>query len=154
MSKLAAAEPRFGEADDRARAARGSSLVSLPLALGVLVSLLGLASPERRLDDPDTMLHVVVGRWILAHRTVPHADVFTYSMPGHPWVVHEWLGAVVSALCYDALGWHGLVAMASLGMGLAVAIFARALLRYYAPAHAVVIACAAWIVMLDRKSVV
>jgi len=150
VSKLAAAEPRLGEADDRARAVRGSTLVSLPLALGVLVSLLGLASPERRLDDPDTMLHVVVGRWILAHRAVPHADVFTYSMPGHPWVVHEWLGAVVSALCYDALGWHGLVAMASLGMGLAVAIFARALLRYYAPAHAVVIACAAWMVMLPH----
>jgi hypothetical protein len=150
VSKLVAAEPRFGEADPSAAAASGRTLISLPLALGLIVYVLGLATSKMRLDDPDTMLHVVVGRWILAHRAVPHADFLTYTVPGRPWVVHEWLGGIVSALCYDAVGWHGLVVMAALGMAFAVAIFARALLRYYAPAHAVVLACAAWIVVLPH----
>ena len=101
-----------------------------------------------RLDDPDTMLHVVIGRWMLAHHAVPHADVFTYTMPGMQWVAHEWLGEVVSAVMLR----RARLARAG-GDGeprpgrLAVAIFARALLRYYTPAQTIVIACAAWFVV-------
>jgi hypothetical protein len=138
-------------ADGREAGAAHSPVgLSLPLALGLLGYVMALGSANARLDDPDTMLHVVVGRWILAHHAVPHADFLTYSVPGRPWVVHEWLGGVVSALFYDALGWHGLVAMAGLGFGAAIAIFARALMRYYMPAQAVVIACAAWLVVLPH----
>ena len=151
MSKTAASEPRVGDAPPAAAAetarASGGTLLSLPLALGLLVYVLGLFSPQRRLDDPDTMLHVVIGRWVLAHHAVPHADVFTFTVPGIKWVAHEWLGGIVSAVTFDALGWHGLVAMASLGMGLAIAVFARALLRYYTPTQTIVIACGAWFVV-------
>ena len=150
MSKFVAAEPRFGEADDTAQGvarARPHTLVSLPLALGLLVYLLGLGSTTARLDDPDTMLHVVIGRWVLAHHAVPHADFLSYTVPGQAWVAHEWLGGVIAALFYDALGWHGLVAMACLGLALSVGIFARALLRYYTPAATIIIACAAWLVV-------
>src|ERR1700675_859949 len=131
----------------RSAASRRGIGLSLPLALGLLVFLLGLATPARRLDDPDTMLHVVIGRWIIAHHAVPYADVFTHSMPGRAWVAHEWLAGIVSALSYGAFGWHGLVAMASLGLAIAIAIFARALLRYYTPVQTIVIACAAWLVV-------
>ncbi len=123
------------------------ALVSLPLALGLLNFVLGLASAGKRLDDPDTMLHVVIGRWVLAHHAVPHVDFLTHSMPGQKWVAHEWLGGVVSALFYDAAGFQGLVCMASLGLAAAIAIFARALLRYYNPAQTIVIAALAWIVI-------
>jgi len=133
MEKFVAAPPRLG--------------VSLPLSMGLLAYLLGLASRSARLDDPDTMLHVVIGRWVIAHRAVPHADLLTHSVPGTPWVAHEWLGGVVSTLFFDALGWHGLVAMASLGLGLAIAVLVRALLRWYTPAQSILIACAAWIEM-------
>jgi hypothetical protein len=127
--------------------ALANARLSLPLIMGSLACLLGLASAENRLDDPDTMLHVVIGRWIIAHWAVPRADFLTFSVPGKPWVAHEWLGGVLSALFFDTLGWHGLVLMAALGMGAAVAVFTRALLRYYGPAHAIIIACAAWFVV-------
>jgi len=118
--------------------------LSLPLALGLLTYLVGLASGGARLDDPDVMLHIVTGRWIIAHRAVPHVDFLSYTFAGRPWVAHEWLGEIVTASCYDLLGWHGLVAMASLGLGSAVAILARALLGYCRPAAAIVMTCAAW----------
>ncbi|HZT51253.1 MAG TPA: hypothetical protein VFA22_04935, partial [Stellaceae bacterium] len=121
--------------------------ISLPLGLGLAAYLAGVASIKARLADPDVMLHIVTGRWILAHHAVPHADVLSFTMPGAPWVAHEWLGEVVTALLYGALGWHGLAAMAGLGLGAAVAVFARALLRYYRPAHAIIIAVAAWFMM-------
>ena len=64
--------------------------------------------------------------------------------------MHEWLGGIISALFYDGLGWHGLVAMASLGLAVSIAIFARALLRYYTPVHTIVITCAAWVVVMPH----
>jgi hypothetical protein len=121
--------------------------MSLPLALGLVVYLAGLASGRVRLDDPDIMLHIVTGRWIIAHQRVPHVDFLSYTFAGRPWVAHEWLGEVITAQCYDWLGWHGLVAMAGLGLGAAVALFTRALLRYYKPAATVIIAASAWFVV-------
>jgi hypothetical protein len=149
MRKVAANEldMRQGAAVAARDAASGRALISLPLGLALLCFVLGLGSRAKRLDDPDTMLHVVIGRWVLAHHAVPHVDFLTHSMPGVKWVAHEWLGGVVSALFYDAAGFEGLVCMAALGLAVALAIFARALLRYYTPAQALVIATLAWIVI-------
>lgn len=146
MKKVATSDIAVREDAPRAASA-ARTLFSLPLLLGVLCFVFGLLSRAKRLDDPDTMLHVVIGRWILAHHAVPHTDIFTYAVAGKAWVAHEWLGGVVSALCYDAAGFQGLVAMASLGLAVSIAIFARALLRYYRPAQTIVIACLAWIVV-------
>jgi hypothetical protein len=121
--------------------------VSLPLGLGLVAFLAGIASIKARLADPDVMLHIVTGRWIIEHRAVPHVDFLSHTLTGAPWVAHEWLGEVVTALFYDALGWHGLAAMAALGLAAAVAILARALLRYYRPAQTIIITVAAWFVI-------
>ena len=121
--------------------------LSLPLGLGLMAFLAGISSMKARLEDPDVMLHIVTGRWIIAHRAVPHVDFLSHTMPGAKWVAHEWLGEVVTALFYDAAGWHGLAAMAALGLGLAVGFFTRALLRYYRPAQCIIIAVAAWFVV-------
>jgi hypothetical protein len=126
------------------RMARSRIGISLPMALGLLVTISGLASTKARLEDPDIMLHTVVGQWIIDHRAVPHLDIFSYTVAGTKWVAHEWLGEIITALFYDLLGWHGLVLMASLSLGTAIAIFTRALLRHYQPPHAIIIAVLAW----------
>ncbi|HUK58447.1 MAG TPA: hypothetical protein VLV50_04390 [Stellaceae bacterium] len=144
MQTRATSERELGAGATATSAARRFH-ISLPLALALLCFLAGLLSRGQRLDDPDTMLHVVIGHWVLQHMAVPHVDFLTHSVPGTPWVAHEWLGGVVSALFYDAAGFEGLVTMASLGLAAALAIFVRALVRYYRPAQAVVIAVLAWI---------
>ncbi len=47
------------------------------------------------IHDPDYFFHLVAGEYIIGHATLPHVDVFSYSNPGKPWVMHEWLFEVV-----------------------------------------------------------
>src|SRR3989344_9180980 len=42
-------------------------------------------------DDPDIWWHLKVGERILEIQTVPHFDEYSFTMPGHGWVDHEWL---------------------------------------------------------------
>ena len=55
------------------------------------------------LSDCDTGWHIRTGEWILAHRTVPFSDIFSFSKPGAPWYAWEWLSDVVFAWL-NALG--------------------------------------------------
>lgn len=110
--------------------------ISLPLLVGLVVFAATLGWGHFLLHDPDVYLHITVGQWILAHHSVPHHDLFSYSMPGAPWVVHEWLAEVVMALLYDWFGWAGLVVMAALCLAVTAALLQRALTDYLTPVYA------------------
>ena len=112
--------------------------VSLPLLVGLVVFAATLGWASHLLRDPDIYLHVAVGRWIIAHHAVPHHDLFSYSMPGAPWVAHEWLAEVVMAVLRDGLGWAGLVVMAAFCFAAAAGLLQRALMNYLAPDHALI----------------
>lgn len=128
--------------------ARGVSLrgVSslLPILVGFVVYLTALAKGSRLLDDPDTYLHVAVGRWMIAHRTIPDHDPFSYSMRGVAWVPHEWLAEISAAWLHDTVGWAALVVAAALCLAVTFTILTHALLRYLTPSHAVVAVILAW----------
>ncbi len=56
------------------------------------VLFLGLfAMAARNVTDPDVWWHLKTGQYIAQHHTVPHADPFSYTRAGEPWVAHEWL---------------------------------------------------------------
>jgi len=112
--------------------------VIAPALVALVVITATFAAAGRVLSDPDTLLHVAVGRWILAHGAVPSQDVFSYSAFGRPWVAHEWLSEVLLAVLYDAFGWAGPVAATALAFAAALAILARSLGRRLAPAHALI----------------
>jgi hypothetical protein len=50
-----------------------------------------LAMTARNVIDPDVWWHLKTGEFIAQHKSVPHADPFSYTRAGHPWVAHEWL---------------------------------------------------------------
>ena len=129
-ASLPAAKSRFG--------------VSLPLLVALAAFVTVLANASGLLGDPDTYWHIVVGRWILAHHAVPHADIFSYSKAGAPWVLHEWLAETIFAPLYDGWGWNGLVLITALSLAATLAILTRALLRWLEPVHALAAAAAAW----------
>jgi len=81
--------------------------ISLPLIFGLAVYALIVSHGAAVLQDPDTYLHIAVGRWIVAHGAVPHHGIFSFTMPEAVWVAHEWLGEVVIAWLFDHFGWHG-----------------------------------------------
>jgi hypothetical protein len=107
--------------------------LSWPVIIGVLGFVLPLLRPGSLLMDPDSYLHVAVGRWIIAHRTLPFHDVFSYSMPGAAWVPHEWLAEVVFAALYMVGGWGATVVFCAACFGLSLGIFARRLMPHCEP---------------------
>jgi hypothetical protein len=123
---------------------RGGWRISLALLvyLAAFISTLGLAHPV--LTDQDPFWHVAAGNWIIEHRAIPHRDVFSSSMPGAPWVAHEWLAEVLIALTYDHLGWAGLVVVTGIVFAAALALLTRFLLRFLAPIYVIPLVLGAW----------
>jgi len=73
------------------------------LALGLL------AMTMRTVTDPDVWWHLRTGQLILQNHHVPHADPYSFTRAGHPWVNHEWLADVLIYGLYHASGWTGLI---------------------------------------------
>jgi hypothetical protein len=124
--------------------------LSLPLifAVGVYGVIAGHGGAV--LHDPDTYMHIAVGRWIIAHGAVPHDGIFSATMAQAPWVAHEWLGEVLLAWLFDAFGWAGLVAVTALCVSAAVAILLRRLLRTLVPVHAMIVTALAVILVIPH----
>jgi hypothetical protein len=59
------------------------------------------------LNDSDTYWHIRAGEWMLAHRAMLRADVFSYTAANAPWHTQEWLAEVIMALAWRA-GWNGI----------------------------------------------
>jgi hypothetical protein len=112
--------------------------LSLPLIFAICVYALIAGNGGAVLHDPDTYLHIAVGRWIMAHRAVPHHGIFSGTMAQAPWVAHEWLGEVLLAWLFDTFGWAGLVAVTAICAAASLAILLRQLLRSLLPVHAMI----------------
>ncbi|HUN45975.1 MAG TPA: hypothetical protein VMU85_05625 [Stellaceae bacterium] len=129
---------------------RGRIGLSWPLLIAVFVFAATLFSEPRALFDPDVLWQNVTGHWILAHGAVPHVDLFTYTVRGEPWVVHEWLADLLMASAYDALGWHGVTLLAALAAATALGLLTRALSRTLPPLPAMLLAMLAWLMLLPH----
>jgi len=68
------------------------------------------------LMDPDYYLHLMTGKYIVEHYSLPTVDVFSYTMIGQPWYLHEWLFEVLVYCVYILAGETGVVLWMS-GLG-------------------------------------
>lgn len=64
------------------------------------------------LADGDTGWHIRAGEYVLDHRQVPSADLFSYTKPGRPWCAWEWGADVIFALAWRACALKGVVLLA------------------------------------------
>ncbi len=79
------------------------------------VLLLGLlAMTARPATDPDLWWHLRTGQWIVEHHQVPHADPFSFTRTGAPWVAHEWLSELIFFGLWRITGWTGLIIFSSI----------------------------------------
>ena len=99
-----------------------------PLALALALMALGAFAPQV-LNDGDTFWHIAAGQWTLAHGGAPHADPFSYTYAGTPWIAHEWLAEVMMASAYAGAGLRGVTALTGLAVGMAFYALARAVGR-------------------------
>lgn len=57
------------------------------------------------IQDPDLWWHIVVGRWILSHGSLPHVDYWNMFGVGQPWRAYSWSNEIVYALVE---GWYSI----------------------------------------------
>ncbi|MCZ7669684.1 MAG: hypothetical protein M5U34_22160 [Chloroflexi bacterium] len=58
--------------------------------------------------DPDMWWHLRTGEYIL-QAGIPRQDVFSFTVPEHEWITHEWLSQVVMWGIYQVGGLPGLI---------------------------------------------
>lgn len=83
----------------------------LPLLVAVLLVPAVLGSSRTIFNDGDVSWHIATGEWILDHRAIPHADPFSFTWAGKPWVPIEWLAEVIYATGYWLAGYGGVAAL-------------------------------------------
>jgi len=110
------------------------------------------------LRDADTGWHIRNGEFILATRSVPHTDLFSYTRAGQPWYAWEWLYDAAIAGIHHFSGLNGLVLFTAAIIALTFALLFRIVLRRsgnlaVAVGLALLAACTARIHMLARPHV-
>ncbi len=70
---------------------------------------------------------------MIAHLALPTPDPFSFTMPGAPWVAHEWLAELVMAGIQGSLGWAGLALVTALLFALSILLLTQALRRRFEP---------------------
>ena len=91
----------------------------------VAVLVLGLfALAARNVADPDVWWHLRTGQLIIQNHQVFHADPYSFTRYGQPWINHEWLSEVSMYSLYRLAGWGGLI------IGFAAIIAVSSLLVY------------------------
>jgi hypothetical protein len=76
----------------------------------VVILALGLfAMAARNVTDPDVWWHLRTGQLILQSHAALHADPYSFTKFGQPWVNHEWLSDVLFFITYRTTGWAGLI---------------------------------------------
>ena len=88
--------------------AAGPARVSLLRYSPALILFAIVIADARQLSDPDLWGHVLWGRELLAHGSLPRGNPYSYSAPGFLWLRHEWLSEVIMAAMFDKFGPFGL----------------------------------------------
>jgi hypothetical protein len=82
------------------------------------VLFLGIfALAARNVTDPDLWWHLKTGQLIIAQKSIPHNDPFSYTRAGKPWIAHEWLTDVLLYELQHIAGWGGLIVAFALVIG-------------------------------------
>jgi hypothetical protein len=105
---------------------------SLSQWLWLMLLLVLLAQPWRTMmvaSDGDACMHWRVGEWMLEHRQIIHADVFSHTRFGQPIVSKEWLSEIVFAVAGRLGGLYGIAVFGALLIVTTFALLHRQLLR-------------------------
>lgn len=116
----------------RASPGRGlQGIWTFPVVLGaLLVVVVFLRTTVVPFFEGDTWWHLTTGEQILATKSFPTTDSYSFTVTGNEWIAYEWLGEVVMALAFRLGGLSGLFLLTTaLGSGLVLLLFCYAHLR-------------------------
>jgi len=102
----------------------------LPGPQGLVIVVAAVAGARlglRPISDNSTLVHLRTGIDLVRTGHVPRSDPYSFTAPGHPWVVQSWFASLLYGLA-NQVGHHALVLEQGLimaGVGAAVAMAAR-----------------------------
>ena len=76
--------------------------------LGIALILLVVALCVNPVPESDLFWQLRTGEWIVSNHAAPHADLYSWTRPGTPWIAHEWLSFAVLWQCFHLAGFGGL----------------------------------------------
>jgi hypothetical protein len=94
-----------------------------PIALFAMVFM--LAVHQCASLDPDLWWHLQTAKDMVANRSIPHLDPYSFTKTGAEWVTHEWLSELLMYGVYRVAGLGGLVFLFSALVTIAFAIVYR-----------------------------
>ncbi len=103
---------------------------SLERAIGWLFVAIGFLIGSRIISDNSFFTHLSTGNLILDNRSVPTADVFSFTALGEPWTVQSWFASVWYRAIFEVAGLGAL----RVANGLIVAVLVSTLWRLTARA--------------------
>ncbi|HSS60740.1 MAG TPA: hypothetical protein VLK30_04700 [Candidatus Limnocylindrales bacterium] len=83
------------------RLTRWLSARTLLLGGVMIVTLALFIAPEQ---DPDFWWHLRIGQWMVDNGRLPSNDIFTFTVPSHVWIDHEYLTEVLMWRIYSGFG--------------------------------------------------
>ena len=83
----------------------------VPVALFVMIFM--LAVHQSATLDTDMWWHLQTGKDIVATRSIPHTDDYSFTRTGANWIAHEWLSELLMYGVYRVSGLAGLVLLFS-----------------------------------------
>lgn len=86
-----------------------TSIFNTRRAFVVVVALGLFAMAARTVSDSDVWWHLKTGQLILQNHAVFHADPYSSTKAGEPWINHEWLSDILMFAVYRLAGWAGLI---------------------------------------------
>jgi hypothetical protein len=96
----------------------------------VLLGILAFSPISKGLlGDADTGWHIRNGEFILATRSVPRADFFSYTKAGQPWYAWEWLYDAGIAAIHHFAGLNGVVVLSAVVIAATFALLFHCVLR-------------------------
>ena len=122
------------------------SPAALPCLVATVAYVVILIVGGNLLNDADSYWHLAVGQWIVDNG-FPHADPFSFTFAGHPWIAKEWLSQVLYYGAWHLAGWPGVVLLAAAAIATSFGLLARFLEDRLAPATALVFVAAAFMLV-------
>jgi hypothetical protein len=64
-----------------------------------------------KVADPDLWWHLHDADYLIHHHSLPHSDMYSFTVPGYPWMNHEWLAELPYYFAWRVLGLSGIDAV-------------------------------------------
>lgn len=91
--------------------ARAFDAVSFPIVLSLIMVAVIFTLCRKGISDPDIWWHLHNAQILVQNHVLPRSDVYSFTVPGHDWINHEWLAELPYYFAWRALGLSGINAV-------------------------------------------